>query len=156
MAKPKEALGRFLQGNRYWHTDSSFKKVGAKASLLRALEVPSTGGDTEWADMRAASDALDVQTQVRLDGLVATHSYVVAGAHRRHGVAQRKRARRAAAGVPSGGEHASGHRAQEPVCGAARFAHRWHGCRRGQGVAAPLDRRRLPAAAPVSPSLASW
>jgi len=39
VAKPEEALGRFLQGNRYWHTDSSFKKVGAKASLLRALEL---------------------------------------------------------------------------------------------------------------------
>ena len=75
VAKPEDALGRFLQGNRYWHTDSSFKKVGAKASLLRAIEVPSTGGDTEWADMRAAWDALDAKTQARLDGLVATHSY---------------------------------------------------------------------------------
>ena len=75
VAKPDDALGLFLMGNRYWHTDSSFKKVAAKASLLRALEVPDAGGDTEWADMRAAWDALDGSTRARLEGLVAVHSY---------------------------------------------------------------------------------
>ena len=75
IAKRDDALGLFLKGNRYWHTDSSFKKVAAKASLLRALEVPDAGGDTEWADMRAAWDALDEVTQARLEGLVAVHSY---------------------------------------------------------------------------------
>ena len=75
IAKPDDNLGLFLKGNRYWHTDSSFKKVGAKVSLLRALEVPDCGGDTEWADMRAAWDALDPDTQRRLEGLVAVHSY---------------------------------------------------------------------------------
>ena len=75
IAKPDDNLGLFLKGNRYWHTDSSFKKVPAKASLLRAVEVPDTGGDTEWADMRAAWDALDPDTQQRLEGLVAVHSY---------------------------------------------------------------------------------
>lgn len=75
IAKPDDALGLFLKGNRAWHTDSSFKKVGAKVSLLRALEVPDSGGDTEWADMRAAWDALDDATQARLEGLVAVHSY---------------------------------------------------------------------------------
>ncbi len=75
IAKPDDNLGLFLKGNRYWHTDSSFKKVGAKVSLLRAVEVPDSGGDTEWADMRAAWDALDPDTQRRLEGLVAVHSY---------------------------------------------------------------------------------
>ena len=75
VAKPDDTLGLFLKGNRYWHTDSSFKKVGAKVSLLRAVEVPSTGGDTEWADMRAAWDALDAADREGLDGLVAVHSY---------------------------------------------------------------------------------
>ena len=75
IAKRDDALGLFLKGNRYWHTDSSFKKVAAKASLLRALEVPDTGGDTEWADMRAAWDALDEATQAHLEGLLAVHSY---------------------------------------------------------------------------------
>ena len=75
VAKPDDKLGLFLKGNRSWHTDSSFKKVGAKASLLRAVEVPANGGDTEWADMRAAWDALDAATQQRLEGLTAVHSY---------------------------------------------------------------------------------
>ena len=75
VAKPDDKLGLFLKGNRSWHTDSSFKKVGAKASLLRAVEVPAKGGDTEWADMRAAWDALDAATQQRLEGLTAVHSY---------------------------------------------------------------------------------
>ena len=75
VAKPDEVLGLFLKGNRYWHTDSSFKQVGAKVSLLRAVEVPDTGGDTEWADMRAAWDGLDPATQTRLEGLRAVHSY---------------------------------------------------------------------------------
>ena len=75
VAKPDDKLGLFLKGNRSWHTDSSFKKVGAKASLLRAVEVPANGGDTEWADMRAAWDALDLAIQRRLEGLTAVHSY---------------------------------------------------------------------------------
>ena len=75
IAKPDDNLGLFLKGNRYWHTDSSFKKVGAKVSLLRAVQVPDSGGDTEWADMRAAWDALDPDTQRRLEDLVAVHSY---------------------------------------------------------------------------------
>ena len=75
VAKADDPLGLFLKGNRYWHTDPSFKKVGAKVSLLRALQVPDTGGDTEWADMRAAWDALDGPTQRRLEGLRAVHSY---------------------------------------------------------------------------------
>ena len=75
IAEPDGTLGLYLKGNRYWHTDSSFKKVPAKVSLLRALEVPETGGDTEWADMRAGWDALDPDSQQRLEGLVAVHSY---------------------------------------------------------------------------------
>ncbi len=75
VAAPDDALGLFLKGNRYWHSDSSFKKVAAKASLLRAVAVPKTGGDTEWADMRAAWDALDAATRRPLLGLTAEHSY---------------------------------------------------------------------------------
>ena len=72
---PDATLGLFLKGNRYWHTDSSFKPVPAKASLLRAVESPASGGDTEWADMRAAWDCLSAETKGRLEGLTAVHSY---------------------------------------------------------------------------------
>ncbi|MPY91905.1 MAG: TauD/TfdA family dioxygenase [Acidimicrobiia bacterium] len=69
------SLWLFLKGNQYWHSDSSFKTVSAKASMLSAWAVPSEGGETEWADMRQAYDALDQATKDRLEGLVAVHSY---------------------------------------------------------------------------------
>ena len=76
MTDPEDKLNRFLRGNQYWHSDSSFKRISAKASLLAALEVPDEGGETEYADMRAAYDALDDATRQRIDGLVAVHSAI--------------------------------------------------------------------------------
>jgi alpha-ketoglutarate-dependent 2,4-dichlorophenoxyacetate dioxygenase len=69
------SLWLFLKGNQDWHSDSSFKRVSAKASLLSAWRVPSCGGETEWADMRAAWDALGRRARAQLEGLVAVHSY---------------------------------------------------------------------------------
>ena len=60
--------------NRLWHTDSSFRHVPARASLLYARQVAPIGGHTQFADMRAAWDALPAATQARIDGLVALHS----------------------------------------------------------------------------------
>lgn len=60
--------------NRLWHTDSSFKYLPARASLLYGREIPPVGGHTEFADLRAAYDALPDSTQRRLEGLVAEHS----------------------------------------------------------------------------------
>ena len=65
----------YLKGNSYWHTDSSFKRIPAKASLLSAQQVPNEGGETEFADMRAAWDRLDSDLKSRLEGKVAVHSY---------------------------------------------------------------------------------
>jgi alpha-ketoglutarate-dependent 2,4-dichlorophenoxyacetate dioxygenase len=71
----KESRQRMFQlGNRLWHTDSSFKRVPALASLLYALSIPPIGGHTEFADERAAYDALPEATKRRLDALVAEHS----------------------------------------------------------------------------------
>ena len=61
-------------GNRLWHTDASFRKVPARYSLLSARVIPPEGGETEFADLRAAYDALPDNTKRRLDGLVAEHS----------------------------------------------------------------------------------
>jgi alpha-ketoglutarate-dependent 2,4-dichlorophenoxyacetate dioxygenase len=61
-------------GNRLWHTDSSFKAIPARYSLLSARAIPGEGGETEFADMRAAYDALSPAMQARIDGLVAEHS----------------------------------------------------------------------------------
>jgi alpha-ketoglutarate-dependent 2,4-dichlorophenoxyacetate dioxygenase len=64
----------FQRANRLWHTDSSFKPVPARASLLYARSIPPVGGTTEFADMRAAWDALDDAGRARLEGRVALHS----------------------------------------------------------------------------------
>jgi alpha-ketoglutarate-dependent 2,4-dichlorophenoxyacetate dioxygenase len=64
----------FNLGNRLWHSDSSFKAAGSKYSLLSARVVPSTGGNTEFADMRAAYDALDPETKGEVENLVTEHS----------------------------------------------------------------------------------
>ncbi len=64
----------FAIGNRLWHSDSSFKVVPAKYSLLHALSVPSKGGNTQFADMRAAYDTLDEETKAEVADLVCEHS----------------------------------------------------------------------------------
>ncbi len=61
-------------GNRLWHSDSSFKRIPARFSLLSARVIPADGGETQFADMRAAWDALPVRTQARLDGMVCEHT----------------------------------------------------------------------------------
>ncbi|MGB7036074.1 MAG: TauD/TfdA family dioxygenase, partial [Xanthobacteraceae bacterium] len=71
----KDSRQRMFQlGNRLWHTDSSFKRLPALASLLYARTIPPIGGHTEFADERAAYDALPDATKRRLDGMVAEHS----------------------------------------------------------------------------------
>ena len=64
----------FSLGTRLWHSDSSFKVVPAKYSLLSARIIPSKGGNTEFADMRAAYDALDDETKTQCESLVCEHS----------------------------------------------------------------------------------
>jgi alpha-ketoglutarate-dependent 2,4-dichlorophenoxyacetate dioxygenase len=71
----KESRRRLFQlGARLWHTDNSFKHVPARASLLYARAIPPIGGHTEFADERAAYDALPPEEKKRLTKLVAEHS----------------------------------------------------------------------------------
>ncbi|WP_422009661.1 TauD/TfdA dioxygenase family protein [Reyranella sp.] len=60
--------------NRLWHTDASFRAVPGALSMLYAHVIPEEGGDTEFADMRAAYDALPEAKKKELEGLVAEHS----------------------------------------------------------------------------------
>ena len=75
VVEPGGTVDLFLKGNTFWHTDSSYKPVPALASLLSARVVPSQGGEIEFADMRAAWDALDPDEQARLEGRAALHDY---------------------------------------------------------------------------------
>jgi alpha-ketoglutarate-dependent 2,4-dichlorophenoxyacetate dioxygenase len=63
-------------GNMLWHSDSSFKSVPAKYSLLSGRVVATRGGDTEFADVRAAYDALDEATKAECEGLICEHSLI--------------------------------------------------------------------------------
>lgn len=65
-----------LKGNEGWHTDSSYMKVSAKCSMLSARVVPTIGGTTEWADMRAAYDLLSDEMKALVGNLSAYHSIV--------------------------------------------------------------------------------
>jgi len=64
----------FNLGNMLWHSDSSFRAIPAKYSLLSARVVNPAGGNTEFADMRAAYDALDADTKAQIEDLVCEHS----------------------------------------------------------------------------------
>jgi alpha-ketoglutarate-dependent taurine dioxygenase len=74
LANPDDQAFKLMKGNEGWHTDSTYMPLASKAAMLYALVVPPKDGETEFADMRAAWDALDEQTQARLEKLSAHHS----------------------------------------------------------------------------------
>jgi len=71
---PDDRVRMYQLANRLWHTDSSFKTVAGRYSLLHARIVPPEGGETEFADLRAAYDALPDAMKTKLEGLAAPHS----------------------------------------------------------------------------------
>jgi alpha-ketoglutarate-dependent 2,4-dichlorophenoxyacetate dioxygenase len=66
----------FKLGDRLWHSDSSFRPVPAKYSILSGRVIPSWGANTEFADMRAAYDALDERSKTEIEDLVCEHSLI--------------------------------------------------------------------------------
>lgn len=72
---PRDDRQRLFQlGNLLWHSDSSYKSVPAKYSMLLARAIPDRGGDTQFADMRAAWEALDAETKALVRDMVCEHS----------------------------------------------------------------------------------
>jgi alpha-ketoglutarate-dependent taurine dioxygenase len=78
LTDPEHPWVRTLAGNFEWHTDSSYLPVSALVSMLTAHVVPSSGGQTEWADMRSAYDDLAESMRQRIAPLSAYHSFVFA------------------------------------------------------------------------------
>jgi alpha-ketoglutarate-dependent 2,4-dichlorophenoxyacetate dioxygenase len=66
----------YALANRLWHSDASFRAIGAGYTLLHARIVPSKGADTQFADMRAAYDALSPSEKAEVEDLVCEHSIV--------------------------------------------------------------------------------
>ena len=72
--KSNDRRRMYALGNRLWHTDASFQDPPGRYSMLSARVIPAVNADTEFADMRAAYDALDSDTKAKLQGLRAHHS----------------------------------------------------------------------------------
>jgi alpha-ketoglutarate-dependent 2,4-dichlorophenoxyacetate dioxygenase len=66
----------FLSGNNMWHSDSSFRKVPSRFSLMASYEVPQEGGLTRFVSTRAAHDRLPQPLKARIEPLRAVHDYV--------------------------------------------------------------------------------
>jgi alpha-ketoglutarate-dependent 2,4-dichlorophenoxyacetate dioxygenase len=66
----------YALANRLWHSDASFRAVGAGYTLLHSRVNPTKGGNTEFADMRAAYDALDISTKAMVENMIVGHSIV--------------------------------------------------------------------------------
>ena len=74
LEKDNDDMMKVLKGNMGWHADSTYMPVQAKGAVFSAEIVPTVGGQTGWADMRAAYDALDGDTREKVDRLSAYHS----------------------------------------------------------------------------------
>lgn len=74
LMSPGDRRRMYALGNRLWHTDASFEDPPGRYSMLHAKVVPPVAADTEFADLRAAYDALDGETKARIASLRAHHS----------------------------------------------------------------------------------
>ena len=72
--EPSDDVVQVLKGNMGWHADSTYMPVQAKGAVFTAHVVPPEGGETAWADMRAAYEALDDAMKARIEDLSAYHS----------------------------------------------------------------------------------
>lgn len=71
---PDHRQMKYQEGNRLWHSDSSYRPAGSKCSILSAHETPPSGGDTEFVSLRAAWDDLSEEMKGRCEGLSAMHA----------------------------------------------------------------------------------
>ena len=72
---PKETAWQYINLSWLWHTDSSFREVPSKGSILHGLETTNAGGNTLFANMYAAYDSLDDAMKARLEGLWVIHDH---------------------------------------------------------------------------------
>jgi len=72
---PKDTSWQYLSQSWRWHTDSSFREVPSKGSILHGIETTNAGGDTLFANMYAAYEALDDTMKDRLQGLSVIHDH---------------------------------------------------------------------------------
>ena len=73
--KPKSTSWQYLELTWLWHTDSSFREIPSLGSILHGIEIPTNGGDTLFADMTKAYEALPKSEQRRISKLHVFHSH---------------------------------------------------------------------------------
>lgn len=111
-------------GSQEWHTDKSFRPEPSMATILHAVTMPPLGGDTCFADMYAAYEALSEDAKTELDGVRVIHSWEQS--QQKHGrTATPEEIADAPPMSSSAGPRASGQRSQMPVHGRACLALRW-------------------------------
>ena len=154
---PDDYRYKTLRGNEGWHTDSSYMPLAAKASILSAQVVPSRGGETEWADMRAAWDALDEETKTRVESLSAYHSLYQSQAKIGYQIQTGAGYGYHTKGAPpaAAGQDPSGDRPQVALHRPPRVPNSRNGRRRSAGTAGRARRLRVPSAANPRASLAA-
>lgn len=81
IAEPESQWMKTNQGNEAWHTDSTYWPISSKVAMLSAVKLPSTGGQTEFADMRAGYATLPQAMKEKIEGLSAYHSTVFSQAN---------------------------------------------------------------------------
>lgn len=146
----QDARSSLLSTTQLWHTDLSFGQGSATWSILHAKVIPPAGGDTEFADTRAAYDALPDAMKRRLAGLVAEHSLWHSSAKRGYVPTDEERKFIPAGATPCGAP-TSRFGAERALCRLARIAHRRHTGRGGAGAARRADRIRDAAAVRLPP-----
>ena len=105
----------FNLGNQLWHSDSSFRAIPAKYSLLSARSVVDRGGNTEFADMRASYDALDAATKAEIEDLICEHSLIYLARHPRVYRIVGRREEAIHAGEAEPGANPPGHRTEVAI-----------------------------------------
>ena len=127
----------YLKSNYLWHTDKAYLPVPALLTMLHAIELPQGGGDTQFADMTRAYDALSDDDRRRIADLRAVHSL----AYMRESTGDRPPTDAERASAPAGdapaGAHASANRREEPVPRHVLLAGGGHGSPEGRAL---LDR----------------
>ena len=136
----------FNLGNCLWHSDSSFRPIPAKFSLLSARVVNPKGGNTEFADMRAAYDALDDETKAEIEDMICEHSLMYSRGSLGFLDYTEEEKADVQAGAAAPGAHPSGARPQVAVSVVACRRHPRHERAGGAGVAARPHRARHAAA----------
>ena len=145
----------FKLGDRLWHSDSSYRAVPAKYSLLSGRVLPSWGGNTEFADLRAAYDALDPRTRAEVEDLVCEHSLMFSRGSIGFDALTDAEREVVPAGAAAPGAHASGNRTKIAVPVVARGHDSRLDGSRGAHVPSRFDGVRDPTAVCLFPSVAA-